>query len=100
MSNVKKKDPLAGGQGGRGVSDQDIKAVYQAAASAQGGKSGRSISDKDVAAFLGRAYAMAKGIVGKKRAKSLKKQQIGSALKRGGKVKKYAHGGSVRKAKY
>ena len=59
---------------------------------AKQGKGGKSISDKDVAAFLGRAYAMAKGIVGKKRTKSLKKQQIGSAMKRGGKVR--------RKAKY
>jgi len=40
--------------------------------------------------------------VKQKRAKSLKKQQLGSSMKRGGKVKKkYARGGKVkRKAKY
>tara|TARA_Y100000310_G_C20472112_1_gene710584 strand:- start:525 stop:824 length:300 start_codon:yes stop_codon:yes gene_type:complete len=99
MANGKKKDPLAGGKGGRSSSSEDMAKLYSAARGITGGVGGRSVSDQALA-YL---YRLARGVTGQGKMGGAKPKKTknpamkwspkgGKGMKKGGKVR--------RKAKY
>ena len=97
---IKKKmtDPLAGGQGGRSSSSEDMAKLYSAARGVTGGKGGRSVSSQ----ALSYLYDIARGVAWQGRQPGMKPKKKSPAMKwspKGGKGMK--KGGKVkRKAKY
>ena len=86
----KKKDPLAGGSGGRSSSSEDMAKLYSAARGTTGGKGGRSISDQ----ALSYLYNIARGVGGQGMKPKKKKSSLPKAHPQKG---KYKHGGRVRR---
>lgn len=104
MANGKKKDyrkdPLAGGKGGRSPSSRDVTVIgkaaqaYGVARGAIGGKGGRSVASEAMA-YL---YRLAKGVSGQRKmggAKPKKKNPAmkwspkgGRGMKKGGRVRR------------